>query len=138
MQSGTNNAVSGATVELYTLNDTLFQNQKKLTDSSGQYLFQNIPSGFFKLRISKNQFITYEKIITVDENEIIEDINISITTGSAPIGTGTKEVEFVLKDADTGQNISGVIIEFKDSYYNSITDNTGTSSFIVPVAQYNS
>ncbi|MCK9225336.1 MAG: carboxypeptidase regulatory-like domain-containing protein [Candidatus Muirbacterium halophilum] len=137
MQSGTNNPVSGATVELYTLNDLLFQNQKKLTDSSGKYLFQNIPTGFFKLIISKNNFTTYQKIISVDENEIVEDINISITTGSTPSGTGTKEIVFVIKDADTGLNIPGVIIEFKDSHFNSITNNNGSSTFIVPIAQYN-
>ncbi len=136
-QEASNSAISDATVEILTQNNEPYQDQVTKTDSSGEYIFQSIPSGYYKLRISKSNYLTYYKIIDVNSSITVSDIHLNLTEGSQPTGEGTKEIEFLIDDAETSLPIEGAIISFKDTIYNRITDENGKCSFEVPVTQYN-
>jgi len=136
-QIGTSTAVPEATVEIQLTDGTVYQNQIKKTDSAGDYIFQSIPSGFYQVVVKKNNYLTYTKTIEVVNDTNLNDIYLTLTSGTQPTGEGTKEIVLYLSDADTQTPISGAIINFQDTIYSGITDNMGYATFEVPVSTYN-
>jgi hypothetical protein len=134
-QAGNSTPIAGASVTLQYPNGTVLDTT--ITDSSGSYIFQNIPAGLYTIYIRKDSYLDYTKTVEINGDLNVDDIYMQLSSGTTPTGSGTKEVIFSVIDADTGTRISGAIVTFNNTIYNAITNDNGISTFEVPVSTYN-
>ncbi|MFA5480342.1 MAG: carboxypeptidase regulatory-like domain-containing protein [Candidatus Muiribacteriota bacterium] len=137
LQKDTSNPISDATIEVM-LSESSTPIATTTSDSEGNFVFRNLTQGFYKVKITKKNYVDYIKYFDIVSTDVeLGDIEINLTSsGSVDLTEGVRTFSFRIKDAGTDSVINGVIISFRDTIYNQITRDNGEAEFEVPVSQY--
>ncbi|MGM0607660.1 MAG: carboxypeptidase regulatory-like domain-containing protein [Candidatus Muiribacteriota bacterium] len=135
VQNETTSPIIEATVEVI-LASTGNVIESTLSDSTGSFFFRDIEPGFYKLKVSRRNYDDFFQYFDIIDSDI-ELNNLEIRLGSPDSEADTGQVSFEVSDADTGGAIPGVIISFRDTTYNQITDKAGEALFEnIPASDY--